>query len=147
VTALAAQCATLGVGFEVLDLRERFRELVEEPFARAYLGGRTPNPCAGCNARVKFGLLLDAARQRGATRLATGHYVRMVEHPRHGRVPAMGADPAKDQSYFLAMVPADRLAAEGQAYVPTLETVFEGLADFLERHVEPDVLDALIHKD
>ncbi len=31
--------------------------------------------------------------------------------------------------------------------VPTLETVFDGLADFLEQHVEPGVLDALIHKD
>lgn len=33
------------------------------------------------------------------------------------------------------------------ATVPTLETVFDGLADFLERHVEPGVLDALIRKD
>lgn len=33
------------------------------------------------------------------------------------------------------------------ATVPTLETVFDGLADFLEQHVEPGVLDALIHKD
>jgi len=33
------------------------------------------------------------------------------------------------------------------AAAPTLETVFDGLADFLEQHVEPGVLDALIHKD
>ncbi len=33
------------------------------------------------------------------------------------------------------------------ANVPTLETVFDGLADFLEHHVEPGVLQALIHKD
>ncbi|MGI9217620.1 MAG: cobyric acid synthase, partial [Hydrogenophaga sp.] len=33
------------------------------------------------------------------------------------------------------------------ATVPTLETVFDGLADFLQTHVEPGVLDALIHKD
>ena len=33
------------------------------------------------------------------------------------------------------------------ARVPTLDTVFDGLADFLEQHVEPGVLDALIHKD
>ena len=31
--------------------------------------------------------------------------------------------------------------------VPTLDTVFDGLADFLEQHVEPGVLDALIYKD
>jgi adenosylcobyric acid synthase len=33
------------------------------------------------------------------------------------------------------------------ASVPTLESVFDGLADFLQIHVEPGVLDALIHKD
>ena len=33
------------------------------------------------------------------------------------------------------------------ATVPTLETVFDGLADFLEQHVEPGVLESLIHKD
>jgi adenosylcobyric acid synthase len=33
------------------------------------------------------------------------------------------------------------------ASVPTLESVFDGLADFLQTHVELGVLDALIHKD
>lgn len=33
------------------------------------------------------------------------------------------------------------------ATVPTLDAVFDGLADFLERHVEPGVLESLIHKD
>ena len=33
------------------------------------------------------------------------------------------------------------------ATVPTLATVFDGLADFLEQHVEPGVLESLIHKD
>ncbi len=33
------------------------------------------------------------------------------------------------------------------ARAPTLETVFDGLADFLEQHVEPGVLDELIRKD
>lgn len=33
------------------------------------------------------------------------------------------------------------------ATVPTLESVFDGLADFLQIHVEPSVLDSLIHKD
>ena len=33
------------------------------------------------------------------------------------------------------------------ATAPTLEAVFDGLADFLEQHIEPGVLDALIRKD
>ena len=31
--------------------------------------------------------------------------------------------------------------------VPTLESVFDGLADFIQTHFEPGVLDALIHQD
>jgi adenosylcobyric acid synthase len=33
------------------------------------------------------------------------------------------------------------------ASVPTLESVFDGLADFIQTHFEPGVLEALIHKD
>ena len=33
------------------------------------------------------------------------------------------------------------------ATVPTLDSVFDGLADFLERHVQHGVLESLIHKD
>jgi adenosylcobyric acid synthase len=33
------------------------------------------------------------------------------------------------------------------ASAPTLESVFDGLADFLQTHVEPGVLDALIQPD
>jgi adenosylcobyric acid synthase len=30
------------------------------------------------------------------------------------------------------------------AQVPTLETVFDGLADFIEKHIDPGVLSGLI---
>jgi tRNA-specific 2-thiouridylase len=49
---------------------------------------------------VKFTDLVAFARDLGADCLATGHYVRRVA--RGGRVEMhMGADPARDQSYFL----------------------------------------------
>ncbi len=119
--ALAGLLNGLGVTFESLDLREAFRREVIEPFTAAYLAGATPNPCAACNRAVKFGLLLDAARQRGCQALATGHYARLENRPDlapgpatgpfgPGRVLRRGADPAKDQSYFLSLVPAERLA-------------------------------------
>ena len=82
-----------------------------EPFARAYAAAETPNPCALCNRDLKFGLLLDQARELGADRLATGHYAALVEHPVYGLCLRKGADAAKDQSYFLALVPRSRLAA------------------------------------
>lgn len=109
VDALAAQCAMLGAEFADVDLSSAFRERIIRPFVADYAAGRTPNPCAGCNPGMKFGLLFDHARTRGADRLATGHYARMADHPEYGRALLRGADPAKDQSYFLSLVPRDRL--------------------------------------
>lgn len=109
VPALKARCRELGVEFHVLDLREQFEALIIRPFVDAYVSGRTPNPCVRCNAQIKFGLLLDEAERLGADQLATGHYVRLEEHPRYGLALRQGEDDTKDQSYFLALVPAERL--------------------------------------
>jgi len=96
-----AAAAALGIPFHCWDLRAEFERLVVSPFAAAYAAARTPNPCVLCNARVKFGLLLDKAREVGAAALATGHYADLVRSP--GRAPRLfrGADRRKDQSYFL----------------------------------------------
>jgi tRNA-specific 2-thiouridylase len=73
-----------------------------EPFADSYLAGRTPIPCVGCNQRFKFRHLLDRARALGAAAVATGHYARIERDPASGALSLLrGADPRKDQSYFL----------------------------------------------
>ena len=94
----------LGIPFTCWDLRAEFERLVISPFAAAYATGRTPNPCALCNAQVKFGLLLEKARELGADALATGHYAGIAAEP--GGPPRLvrGADRRKDQSYFLFAV-------------------------------------------
>jgi len=100
-TAAAAEaCSVLGIPHRVVDLQQRFHEIVIRPFAEAYCSGLTPNPCARCNPAVKFGLLADEAARLGYPRMATGHYVRREEGP-HGWRLLQGVDPAKDQSYFL----------------------------------------------
>lgn len=106
---LAEACARLGIPLHLVDLRAEFEALVAAPFADEYLAGRTPNPCARCNARVKFGLLLDRALALGAERLATGHFAASGPHPVYGWALSRGADPVKDQSYFLSLAPRDRL--------------------------------------
>ena len=105
---LHAACAALDVPLHVIDCVDDFARAVIDPFVRAYADGTTPNPCAHCNAAVKFGLLLDAARERGANRIATGHYVRL-EHTATTTALYAADDTAKDQSYFLSLVPQDRL--------------------------------------
>lgn len=106
---LAAACARLDVPLHLLDLRAEFEALVAAPFAAEYLAGRTPNPCARCNAAIKFGLLLDRALALGAEGLATGHFAASGPHARYGWALGRGADAVKDQSYFLSLVPRQRL--------------------------------------
>lgn len=109
VPGLERLCADMGVPLHVLDLHEAFSRRIIKPFAESYAHGETPNPCVRCNALVKFGLWLDEARRLGADKLATGHYVSLVEHPRYGLSLRQGADETKDQSYFLALTPMNRL--------------------------------------
>ncbi|MEA3059316.1 MAG: tRNA-uridine 2-sulfurtransferase [Sphingomonadales bacterium] len=90
----------LGIAHYVLDYESRFRGGVIDRFVDEYARGRTPVPCATCNQGVKFVDLAAFARELGADCLATGHYVRRVVND--GRVELhKGADPRRDQSYFL----------------------------------------------
>ncbi len=111
---LAENCARLGVPLEVVDLRTQFQTHVTRPFADAYLAGLTPNPCAACNQTMKFGHLLDRALALGATAMATGHYARLAMGPAPASeeqpLLAQATDRSKDQSYFLSLVPQERLA-------------------------------------
>jgi tRNA-uridine 2-sulfurtransferase len=96
---------TLGIPFYVWDFVEQFQQAVVADFAAEYARGRTPNPCARCNERVKVAGLLDRARALGFDALATGHYARVED----GRL-YRAADPAKDQSYVLYMLGPRELA-------------------------------------
>ena len=98
----------LGIAHYVLDYESRFREGVIDRFVDEYAQGRTPVPCASCNQGVKFVDLVAFARELGADCLATGHYVRRVVNA--GRVELhKGADPRRDQSYFLYGTTRDQL--------------------------------------
>jgi tRNA-uridine 2-sulfurtransferase len=101
----------LGIRHYVLDLEEEFRRDVVRPFVASYLAGETPIPCSACNTKVKFATLWERARAIGCEAVATGHYVR-AERDASGRVRLRkGADPRKDQSYFLYDLTQDQLAA------------------------------------
>lgn len=106
----ARVAAKLGIPYEVLDLREEFRQRVIDYFVAEYAAGRTPNPCIRCNSLIKFGLLLSHAEALGADLLATGHYVRVTRDQAGGCELRTGADPGKDQSYFLFALTPEQLA-------------------------------------
>lgn len=96
-----AVAAKLAVPHLTIDARASFVPQVVDYFVAEYSRGRTPNPCMKCNARVRFGLLLDLARRLGLEHVATGHYARLVGDP-PGLARAL--DRKKDQSYVLAEV-------------------------------------------
>jgi tRNA-specific 2-thiouridylase len=103
VSAARRTCHELGLPHVTLDLRERFKTAIVDPFTRAYESGETPNPCMRCNAAFRFDELVACAERAGADELWTGHYARLVE--REGiRLVARAADEHKDQSYMLAAV-------------------------------------------
>jgi tRNA-specific 2-thiouridylase len=87
----------LAIPFHAVDMREKFKSAVFDPFVEAYRRGETPIPCLACNHDVKVGGLLDTARAlaEGAA-LATGHYARVVD----GRV-LRPKDGNRDQTYYL----------------------------------------------
>ena len=101
VIAARETCHARGIPHVTLDAREAFRLAIVGPFVDGYARGETPNPCTRCNGSFRFAQLLAFRRRAGASRLATGHYARIVEH--RGRLLlARAADPDKDQSYMLA---------------------------------------------
>jgi tRNA-uridine 2-sulfurtransferase len=97
-----AVCHKLGIPYYLIDEADAFQKQVIAYFAEEYKAGRTPNPCVMCNEKLKFGALLDRARQLGAERVATGHFARL-EKSADGRRTLLkkGRDARKDQSYFL----------------------------------------------
>lgn len=91
----------LGIPHHVVDFKSDFSKLIIGDFINEYRCGHTPNPCVRCNRHIKFGLLLDKARQLGADLLATGHYVRKTSDPDGTCHLRTARNIRKDQSYFL----------------------------------------------
>ena len=93
----------LGIVLHRVSFAAEYRERVFAYFLSEYQAGRTPNPDVLCNREIKFGVCLAYARRLGAEGFATGHYAR-VEQLDDGPALFKGADPGKDQSYFLHAV-------------------------------------------
>lgn len=91
---------TLGFPFYVANYQDQFKQRVMDYFVEEYRRGRTPSPCVMCNDHLKFDILLQRMQALGGSFLATGHYAQIVDLGDR-RALIRGADPAKDQSYFL----------------------------------------------
>lgn len=104
-----AVARVLGIEFRVIDLMDQYRERIVDSLIDGYRNGITPNPDVWCNREMKFGVFLDYALEQGCTAVATGHYARRRIGSDGRAVILRGADPNKDQSYFLAMMTAHQV--------------------------------------
>ncbi len=103
----------LGIPFQAIDLSEEYRERIVDYMFAEYEAGRTPNPDILCNREIKFDIFLKAAQKLKADFVATGHYCQKREIIVDGKTVYQliaGADPNKDQSYFLCQLSQDQLA-------------------------------------
>ncbi|WP_326492578.1 tRNA 2-thiouridine(34) synthase MnmA [Alicyclobacillus dauci] len=91
----------IGIPYYGVNFEREYEERVFQYFLDEYQKGRTPNPDVLCNKEIKFKELLNRALELGADYLATGHYAQ-VRKMSDGKVQLVrGADPNKDQTYFL----------------------------------------------
>ncbi|MGH7999640.1 MAG: tRNA 2-thiouridine(34) synthase MnmA [Brasilonema sp.] len=105
-------CEQLGIPHHIVDIRDIFETNIVDYLVAGYSAGITPLPCSQCNKTVKFGPMLQYARENlECDRIATGHYARIQYDDATGRYQLLRAvDRNKDQSYFLYDLSQDLLA-------------------------------------
>ena len=98
-------CDLIDIPYYSVNFAREYWDRVFAYFLKEYRAGRTPNPDVLCNREIKFRAFLDFAMSLGAEKMATGHFVQTDSSGHLMR----GADPNKDQSYFLYMVHEEQL--------------------------------------
>lgn len=92
-------CEVLNIPYYSVEFVTEYWQNVFSQVLREYELGLTPNPDILCNREIKFKAFFERAMSLGADFLATGHYTQT----KNGEL-LKGADPLKDQSYFLYAV-------------------------------------------
>ncbi len=124
----------LGIEFRVIDLIDQYKARIVDYLVEGYRNGITPNPDVWCNREMKFGVFLDYALEQGFERVATGHYARRRELSNGQAAILKGADPNKDQSYFLSLMTQHQVA---HAMFPAGEMLKPEVREVARRHDLP----------
>lgn len=122
----------LGIKHYVIDCSKEFENTVINNFKNEYLLGRTPNPCVCCNKNIKFNVFQQKARSLGIEydKFATGHYAK-IEFENGKYVLKRGANPKKDQSYFLYGLTQEQLS---KTIFPLGNYTKEEIRDIAKQH-------------
>lgn len=103
----------LDIPFHYIDLSKEYKKKIIDYMFDEYEKGRTPNPDVLCNREIKFDVFIKAIEHLNADFVATGHYCQKgeVETTIGTQYQLLkGADPNKDQSYFLCQLSQDQLS-------------------------------------
>jgi tRNA-uridine 2-sulfurtransferase len=93
-------CSKLDIPYYSVNFVKEYWDRVFTHFLAEFQKGHTPNPDILCNREIKFKVMLDKALEIGGDCLATGHYCQNAYVDGKWQL-LKGADPSKDQSYFL----------------------------------------------
>lgn len=107
--------STLGIKIIYRDFRSEFRAKIIKSFVEDYEHGITPNPCAICNATMKFEKLLEVMIEENCDMVATGHYANVdivgaKLASQHRYCIKKSANQQKDQSYMLYRLNQEQLS-------------------------------------
>ncbi|HEM55626.1 MAG TPA: tRNA 2-thiouridine(34) synthase MnmA, partial [Thermodesulfobium narugense] len=133
----------LEIPHHILDLKETFKREIISYFIDSYAKGLTPNPCAWCNRKIKFGKVLEfAIKNLKIEKFATGHYVK-IESYKENLLLKRAKDKDKDQSYFLALINCEiipyLLFPLGDLTKKEVKSLGKNLFNFLEIEESQDI--------
>ncbi len=93
-------CNQIDIPYYTVNFVKEYWDRVFTYFLDEYKKGRTPNPDVMCNKEIKFNAFLNLALKLEADYIAMGHYAQIGFEEGEYQL-LRGADPNKDQSYFL----------------------------------------------
>ena len=103
-------CNQLGIPHYIFNYKEDFKKYVIQDFIKCYANCKTPNPCIECNRYMKFGAMLEKAKELGCKYIATGHYAKVEFSEKYNRYVLKKSNSInKDQSYVLWNIPKEIL--------------------------------------
>ena len=106
---------TLDIKILYRDFRSEFLAKIIKSFVEDYEHGITPNPCAICNATMKFEKLLEVMKEENCDMVATGHYSNIATvgakfTSPHRYCIKKSTNQQKDQSYMLYRLNQEQLS-------------------------------------